>query len=43
MDSKNFVDEFNIASNYDESINVTDYERFEKNLSYSRTMFGTFL
>lgn len=29
MDSRNFVDEFNITSNIDENIDVTDYERFE--------------
>ena len=29
MDSRNFVDEFNISSNIDENMDITDYERFE--------------
>ena len=29
MESRNFVDEFNITSNIDENMDVTDYERFE--------------
>ena len=29
MNSRNFVDEFNITSNIDENMDVTDYERFE--------------
>ena len=29
MDSRNFVDEFNIGNNIDENMDVTDYERFE--------------